>query len=112
MAASLPGRSVCRCRGVGRGTLQLARGGCHAASIEAAEDLPDYIQALWEYCAGRPGGAADGWPDGWLRYVTPTQDTNRARWPVHPAWTSIQGAFLQEDDGLGPIVRVRKREKN
>jgi len=24
----------------------------------------------------------------------------------------IQGAFVQEDDGLGPIVRVRKREKN
>ena len=24
----------------------------------------------------------------------------------------IQGAFVQEDDGLGPIVLVRKREKN
>jgi hypothetical protein len=44
--------------------------------------------------------------------VTPTQDINRARWPVHPAWEVIQGAFLQEDDGLGPIVRARKREKN
>jgi hypothetical protein len=91
---------------------RLTREFLHAASIEAAEDLPDHIQALWEYCAGRPGGAADGLPDGWLRYVTPTKDSNRARWPVHPAWTVIQGAFLQEDDGLGPIVRMRKREKN
>ncbi len=97
---------------VWRVEFRLTREFLHAASIEAAEDLPDHIQALWEYCAGRPGGAADGLPDGWLRYVTPTQDTNRARWPVHPAWAAIQGAFTQEDDGLGPIVRVRKREKN
>jgi hypothetical protein len=91
---------------------RLTREFLHAASIEAAEDLPDHIQALWEYCAGRSGGAADGLADGWLRYVTQTGDTNRARWPVHPAWTVIQGAFTQEDEGLGPIVRVRKREKN
>jgi len=97
---------------VWRVEFRLTREFLHAASIEAAEDLPDHIQALWEYCAGRPGGAIDGLPDGWLRYVTPTNDSNRARWPVHPAWTRIQGAFLQEDDGLGPIVRVRKREKN
>jgi hypothetical protein len=31
---------------------------------------------------------------------------------VHPAWAIIQQAFTQEDDGLGPIVRMRKREKN
>lgn len=98
---------------VWRVEFRLTREFLHAASIEAAEDLPDHIQALWEYCAGHPGGAAtDGLPDGWLRYVIPTKDTNRARWPVHPAWAVIQGAFMQEDDGLGPIVRVRKREKN
>jgi hypothetical protein len=97
---------------VWRVEFRLTREFLHAASIEAAEDLPDHIQALWEYCAGRSGGAADGLPDGWLRYVTPTKDTNRARWPVHPAWTVIQEAFMQEDNGLGPIVRVRKREKN
>jgi hypothetical protein len=91
---------------------RLTREFLHAASIELAEDLPDHVPALWEYCAGRPGGAADSLPDGWLRYVTPTKDTNRARWPVHAAWTVIQKAFAQEDDGLGPIVRVRKREKN
>ena len=82
-------------------------------SIEAAEDLPDHIHALWEYCAGRPGGAADGLPDGWLRYVTPTKDTNRARWPVHPAWGSHSESLSHKRMmGLGPIVRVRKREKN
>ena len=91
---------------------RLTREFLHSASIEQVEDLPEYVQALWEYCAGRPGGGADGWPDGWLRYVTPTADTNRARWPVHSAWEVIQGAFLQEDEGLGPIVRDRKREKN
>lgn len=31
---------------------------------------------------------------------------------MHQAWAVIQNAFSQEDDGLGPIVRVRKREKN
>jgi hypothetical protein len=97
---------------VWRVEFRLTREFLHAASIEAAEDLPDHIQALWEYCTGRPGGAADGLPDCWLRYVTPTKDTNHARWPVHSAWIAIQGAFLQEDGGLGPIVRVRKREKN
>jgi hypothetical protein len=97
---------------VWRVEFRLTREFLHSASIEQVEDLPEYVQALWEYCAGRPGGGADGWPDGWLRYVTPTTDTNRARWPVHPAWEVVQGAFLQEDEGLGPIVRDRKREKN
>ena len=44
--------------------------------------------------------------------MTPTDDRNRARWPVHPAWEVIQGAFAQEDEGLGPLVRTRKREVN
>ena len=97
---------------VWRVEFRLTREFLHAASIELAYDLPEYIRPLWEYCAGRPGGGSDGLPDGWLRYVTPTEDTNRARWPVHPAWQVIQQAFSQEDDGLGPIVRERKREKN
>ena len=62
--------------------------------------------------AGRPGGGSDGLPDGWLRYVVPTEDTNRSRWPVHPAWEVIQRAFTSEDEGLGPLVRERIREKN
>ena len=35
------------------------------------------------------------------------------RWPVHPAWVVVQGAFSEETDpGLGPLVRKRIREKN
>lgn len=78
--------------------------------IEEVHSLPDRLSSLWEYCAGRR--AADGFSTGWLRYVVPTDDTNRARWPVHPAWVVVQGAFSQEDDGLGPLVRERIREKN
>jgi hypothetical protein len=43
----------------------------------------DDIISLW---------GEDGLPDGWLRYVIPSDDTNRARWPVHPAWEVIQRA--------------------
>jgi hypothetical protein len=28
-----------------------------------------------------------------IRYVIPTEDTNRSRWPVHPDWQVIQSAF-------------------
>ncbi len=97
---------------VWRVEFRLTREFLHSVHIEDVHDLPERLPSLWEYCAGRPGGAADGLPDGWLRYVTPTDDSNRARWPVHPAWTVVQGAFSQEDDGLGPLVRERIREKN
>jgi hypothetical protein len=90
---------------VWRVEFRLTREFLHSVHIEDVHDVPDRLPALWDYCAGRPGGAADGFPDGWLRYVTPTGDTNRARWPVHPAWAVVQGAFSQEDAGLGPLVR-------
>ena len=33
-------------------------------------------------------------PDGWLRYVQPSEeDSNRSRWPVHPDWRVVQSAF-------------------
>lgn len=52
-------------------------------------------------------------PDGWLRYVLPTEDSNRSRWPVHPAWAVVQGAFADEPESdLGPLVRKRIRERN
>lgn len=85
----------------------------HQVRIEWAYDLLDEMQRLWEYAAGHVGGDDDGLPDGWLRYVLPTEDTNRSRWPVHPAWVVVQGAFIEEvDPGLGPLVRRRIREKN
>ena len=61
--------------------------------IEDAYDLETRLPALWAYAVGHVGGGADNLPDGWLRYVVPTEDTNRSRWPVHPDWYVIQGAF-------------------
>ena len=82
--------------------------------IEDAYDLLHHFQPLWEYAAGRSAGGDDGLPDGWLRYVLPSEDdTNRSRWPVHPAWVVVQSAFAEPADlGLGPVVRQRIREKN
>jgi hypothetical protein len=58
-----------------------------------AYDLEERLPGLWSYGVGHPGGGEDGLPDGWLRYVIPTEDTNRSRWPVHPDWQVIQSAF-------------------
>src|SRR5205823_8174930 len=60
--------------------------------VSGAYDVLDHIRDLWTYAVGHPGGGEDGLPDGWLRYVIPTDDSNRARWPVHPAWEVIQRA--------------------
>ena len=61
--------------------------------IENAYDLMERLPLLWSYAVGHVGGGVDGLPDGWLRYVVPTEDTNRSRWPVHPDWQVIQTAF-------------------
>ncbi|SRR5579875_218134 len=61
--------------------------------IENAYDLMERLPLLWSYAVGHVDGGADGLPDGWLRYVVPTEDTNRSRWPVHPDWQVIQKAF-------------------
>jgi hypothetical protein len=61
--------------------------------IESAWDLEERLPGLWAYAVGHAGGGADGLPDGWLRYVVPTDDTNRSRWPVHPDWQVIQTGF-------------------
>ncbi|MEO6891056.1 MAG: hypothetical protein ABI456_16485 [Ktedonobacteraceae bacterium] len=97
---------------VWRVEFRLTREFLHSVEIEGMHELPDRLPALWSYCAGQVGGGADGFPDGWLRYVTPTEDTNRSRWPVHPAWEVVQQAFSTEDTGLGPLVRTRIREEN
>ncbi len=82
-----------------------------ATPIEGAYDLLDQLQALWSYAAGQAVGGADGLPDGWLRYVVPTGDSNRSRWPVHAAWAVIQAAFTEASEvELGPVVRERVRE--
>ncbi len=81
--------------------------------IEGAYELLEQFRPLWSYAAGQVEGDADGLPDGWLRYVMPTDDSNRSRWPVHPAWVVVQSAFAKPlDPALGPVVRQRIREVN
>lgn len=64
--------------------------------INDAYDLESHLPGLWSYAVGHVGGGLDGLPDGWLRYVTPAEDTNRSRWPVHPDWEIIQSALVPE----------------
>lgn len=84
--------------------------------IEDVCDLPERLPVLWAYAVGQVGGSpADGLPDGWLRYVVPVEDDNRSRWPTHPVWEAIQGAFLTPQEypqDFGKIIRKRKEERN
>jgi hypothetical protein len=64
--------------------------------VSGAYDVLPHLRDLWTYGVGHAGGGEDGLPDGWLRYVIPTDDSNRARWPVHPAWEVIQRAADEE----------------
>jgi len=61
--------------------------------IDSAYNLEERLPGLWSYAVGHVGGGEDGLPDGWLRYIIPTEDTNRSRWPVHPDWQVVQSAF-------------------
>jgi hypothetical protein len=82
--------------------------------IDWAYTLIDALKALWGYATGHVNDGTDGLPDGWLRYVMPSEtDLTRSRWPVHPAWRVIQGAF--SDDAsceIGSLVFKRTKEVN
>ncbi|HEU5374691.1 MAG TPA: hypothetical protein VFV38_04560 [Ktedonobacteraceae bacterium] len=84
--------------------------------LEDAYDLPGKLALLWAYAAGHFNGDAEGNPDGWLRYVVPSKkDTKRSRWPVHPTWKLIQGAFqegCETPEQFGDVVRKRHYEHN
>jgi hypothetical protein len=83
------------------------------APINGAYDLLDHLKPLWDYAAGRLCGGSDGLPDGWLRYVVPSDDSNRSRWLVHPVWAVVQSAFAEPVETVPePIVRKRVREVN
>lgn len=68
--------------------------------VEKVEELgvPGRLSFLWTYCAGHLQGGQDSLPDGWLRYAVPSDDGNRARWSVHPAWSVVQSAFTSETE--------------
>jgi hypothetical protein len=78
--------------------------------IEDAFELEARLAGLWSYAVGHIGGGPDGLPDGWLRYVVPTADTNRSRWPVHPDWQVIQGAFQPREEVL-PESEYEREER-
>jgi hypothetical protein len=79
-----------------------AQGNVIFHGIDNAYELMERLPLLWAYAVGHVGGGIDGLPDGWLRYVVPTEDSNRSRWPVHPDWQVIQTAFqpvVQQEPG-------------
>lgn len=82
--------------------------------IEDAYQLSERLRFLWEYATGHVEGGEDGLPDGWLRLVVPGTDSNRSRWPTHPVWQAVQGAFvtLEERPDNGEVIRKRKQEAN
>jgi hypothetical protein len=83
--------------------------------IEDAYALPERLPVLWAYAAGQVGSGPDGLPDGWLRCVISNGDKNRSRWPTHPVWRLVQGAFLtpmEVPPQFGKIVRKRHEERN
>lgn len=78
--------------------------------IEDAYELSQRLPLLWAYATGQVGGGPDGLPDGWLRCVVSNGDTNRSRWPTHPAWKVVQQAFtrsMEPPPDFGKVVRKR-----
>ena len=79
--------------------------------IDSAYDLEERLSGLWSYAVGHVNGGEDGLPDGWLRYVIPTEDTNRSRWPVHPDWKVMQSAFAPAVLPESDYEREEREEK-
>jgi len=98
-----------------RQTLHELKQGDAFHGIENVYDLPARLPVLWAYAAGHVEGGEDGLPDGWLRCVNPSGDSNRARWPTHPVWKVIQAAYsipLEVPEHFGKIIRQRREERN
>ena len=86
-----------------------------AWGVEDAYVLPDVLPLLWAYAVGQVNGGPDGLPDGWLRCAVSNGDKNRSRWPTHPAWKVVQGAFAQSvalPEQFGRIIRKRHEERS
>jgi hypothetical protein len=67
--------------------------------IEDPYAMLDELAGLWAYSSLQ-----------WLRHTTPTEDTNRGRWPLSPFWQAIvQADFFGE--GV-PAVRECKHKGN
>lgn len=83
--------------------------------IEDAYTLPELLPLMWAYAVGQVNGGPDGLPDGWLRCALSNGDKNRSRWPTHPVWKVVQGAFAQSSEvpeQFGKIIRKRHEERS
>lgn len=79
--------------------------------IENAYDLLARIPDLWAYAAGHVSGGSDGW----LRLAVAQKDKTRSRWPTHPVWKLVQGAFsvaCEMPENFEEIVRKRHEQHN
>jgi hypothetical protein len=83
--------------------------------IEDAYEVEQHLPLLWAYAVGHAAGGEDGLPDGWLRCVRPSKDSNRARWPSHRAWPVVQHAFREPNQTpthFGKIIRQAHEQRN
>jgi hypothetical protein len=73
--------------------------------IDTIDEALRNVKRLWQYCTY-----------DWLRMVIPGRSRNRTRWATDENWKLIQRAFDDYGDkaldGLGPLVREKKREVN
>ena len=55
-----------------------------------------------------------GMPDSaWIRRVLPTDDSNRSRWPTHPAWRIVQAAtFTPSPDAVRQLMKVEQQSSD
>ncbi|MBA3825199.1 MAG: hypothetical protein H0X24_15035, partial [Ktedonobacterales bacterium] len=55
-----------------------------------------------------------GMPDSaWIRRVLPTDDSNRSRWPTHPAWRIVQAAtFTPSPDVVRQLMKIEQQSSD
>lgn len=83
--------------------------------VEDVYELPDRLALLWAYGVGVPGADGDDELGGWLRCVLVGEGVKRSRWPLHPIWQVVQGAFtegFQLPEQFGKVVRKRWEDRN
>lgn len=92
---------------VNRVELSLTREALRDLGIETCSDLLRNLKSLWAYLVGSETVKP------WLRYTVPTDDPNRARWPLDPTWKTVQHAFDDlPNQGASELIRFKKQEVN
>lgn len=70
--------------------------------LKRPDQITELSPALWKYATTK-----------WLQLVTPTADTNEARWPVTEAWQEISQACTNtECQAVKPVVKQRVPDDN